>query len=62
MLRGTAGGSVGGRVGLVGTGGMIVVRVAGGRVDLKVDGDEVKERREEMESKAECKWKNSGRG
>ena len=62
ILHVTPEASVGGPLGLVRTGDMIELSVSGRRLDLKVHENELKKRREEMESKPEFKLKNSERG
>ena len=62
ILHVTPEASVGGPLGLVRTGDMMELSVSGRRLDLKVHENELKKRREEMESKPEFKLKNSERG
>jgi dihydroxy-acid dehydratase len=62
ILHVTPEASVGGPLGLVRTGDMIELSVSDRRLDLKVHENELKKRREEMESKPEFKLKNSERG
>ena len=62
ILHVTPEASVGGPLGLVRTGDMIELSVSGRRLDLKVHENDLKKRREEMESKPEFKLKNSERG
>ena len=62
ILHVTPEASVGGPLGLVRTGDMIELSVSDRRLDLRVHENELKKRREEMESKPEFKLKNSERG